>query len=116
MPAEKKTHSRRTPVNHPPAPAAHPAKAGLALPQGGLRLPQGGLRLLAYLLSLFPLYGVVLGLVYAPQPDPEVKKFGQFCFFLAVLGLVGAVFLWGLGAVWKALTAAEQGGMGGGYF
>lgn len=109
MPAEKKTHARRTPVNHPPAPAAHPAKAGLAMPQGGLRL-------LAYLLSLFPFYGVVLGLVYAPQSDPEVKKFGQFCFFLAVLGLVGAVFLWGLGAVWKALTAAEQGGMGGGYF
>jgi hypothetical protein len=109
MPAEKKKHTRRPPDDDPLAPAALPAPAGLALPQGGLRL-------LAYLLALFPFYGFLLGLIYTPQPNPESKKFGQLCFILAVVGLVGMVFLWGLGALWKGLTAAESGGLGGGYF
>jgi hypothetical protein len=116
MPAEKKKHTRRPPDDNPLAPAPVPEKEGLALPQGGLRLPQGGLRLLAYLLALFPFYGFLLGLIYTPQPNAESKKFGHLCFILAVVGLVGMVFLWGLGALWKGLTAAESGGMGGGYF
>lgn len=108
MPEIKKT-TRRLPAAGHAAPAALPGNEGLALPQGGLRV-------LAYILSLFPFYGFVLGLVYTPQPNPESKKFGRLCFGLAIAGLAAMVFLWGLGALWKGLTAAELGGVGGEYF
>jgi hypothetical protein len=69
--------------------AAGPSVLSTETPAGVAALmPQGGWKAVAYLLSLFPAVGLVMGLLFAPSQDPSARRFGRICLVLAVVGLI----------------------------
>jgi hypothetical protein len=80
--------------------------------------PKGILKVISYLVSLMPLAGFVLGAVFYPQEDPEIKKFGRNCFIMMAIGIVlGLVFFIMMIAAGAALGGAvDKMNFGEGYF
>ena len=67
------------PMAPPPAPAQPPAP---------FFAPSGALKILSYVLSLSPVIGFLLGVIFFPQKDAALRKFGRNCFIMMGIGLV----------------------------
>ncbi|MCD4813816.1 hypothetical protein K8S19_09025 [bacterium] len=81
------------------------------------QVPQGGLRVFAYLLSLFPPCGFLLGIIFFSQSEQEAGHFGRVCMIYAGVGLLGLFFCWGVAGIMQGLTSTgPSGGLVGGYY
>ena len=66
---------------------------------------EGGIKTLLYIVSfIFPIAGVILGVIYIGKPEPWHKEFGKTCLQLALLSFVIGIFLFflSMGAMFAA--------------
>ncbi len=75
--------------------------------------PSGPLKILSYILSLSPVIGFLLGVIFFPQKDQALRKFGRNCFIMMGIGLVIALLMF---IVVVAAGAALGGGVNGASF
>ena len=67
---------------------------------------EGGVRTLCYLISLlFPLGGIIIGMIYYGKPEPWHKEFGKTCLKIAVLVIIIPLLL-GMGIIFTILLAS----------
>jgi hypothetical protein len=55
---------------------------------------EGGIKTLLYIVSfLFPIAGVIFGVIYIGKPEPWHKEFGKTCLQLALLSFIVGIVL-----------------------
>ena len=95
-------------IQAPMAPPPPPAP-----PQTPFFAPSGALKILCYVLSLSPVIGFILGVMYFSQKDAALRKFGRNCFIMMGIGIVLALLMF---IIVVAACAALGGGASGSNF
>ncbi len=55
----------------------------------------GGLKVLLYILSFFiPVVGIILGIIWMNDQDPEKKAIGKNCLVISILSIVLSCICW----------------------
>ncbi|WHY91152.1 hypothetical protein QNK12_26515 [Neobacillus cucumis] len=55
----------------------------------------GGIRALLYILSFFiPVVGIILGIIWLNDQDPDKKKVGKTCLIVGVVSIVLSCICW----------------------
>ena len=98
------TAIQQAPIVPPPVPVQ---------PQVPFTAPSRALKVLCYILSLSPMIGFLLGVIYFPQNDPALKKFGRNAFIMMGVGIFLAIIFF---IIVLAAGAALGGGVSGANF
>ncbi|MFE8702808.1 hypothetical protein ACFYKX_19575 [Cytobacillus sp. FJAT-54145] len=65
-----------------------------------------GLRVVVYLLSFFvPVVGLVLGIVWMNDQDPEKKQIGKTCLIIGIVSIVLSCICWFAATTFSVLPA-----------
>ncbi len=72
--------TRKFKNNEQPAEAEKPQEMFLA--------PAGAVRYISYLISLNPVLGFIIGMIFSSQPYEGAKKFGKNCYVMAAAGMI----------------------------
>ncbi|MDR6999514.1 hypothetical protein [Neobacillus niacini] len=55
----------------------------------------GGIRVLLYILSFFiPVVGIILGIIWMNDQDPEKKQVGKTCLIVGIVSIVLSCICW----------------------